>query len=75
MKQFSANNILGQLFATQVAIRVIVETHPDRDALAKVIDEEIENGISSFLPSSAPDDIVAGLQEAKKILLPPRPAE
>ena len=75
MKQFSANNILGQLFATQAAIRVIVETHPDRDALAKAIDQEIENGITSFLASIAPDDIVAGLQEAKQILLPPKHAD
>ena len=72
MKQYSANNILGQLFATQAAIRVIVATHPNRDALTDEIDQEIENGISSFLASSAPDDIVAGLQEAKRILLPPK---
>lgn len=70
MKKFSANNVLGQLFATQAAIRVIVAGHPDRDALAAEIDREIENGIAAFLASSAPDDIVAGLQEAKRILLP-----
>lgn len=75
MKQFSGNNILGQLFATQAAIRVIVGTHPNREALAMAIDQEIENGISAFLASSAPDDIVAGLQEAKQILLPPAPNE
>jgi fructose-1,6-bisphosphatase/inositol monophosphatase family enzyme len=71
MKNFSANNVLGQLFATQAAIRVIVARHPECDALTAEIDREIENGISAFLASSAPDDIVAGLQEAKLILLPP----
>ena len=70
-RKTSAAAILGELLATQAAIRVLIELHPDRATIAKAIADELEHGISSGLQSTAPDDLLSGIQRARAIMLPP----
>ena len=63
--------IMGNLLATQASIRVIIETHPNRDVIAKTIAQELEYGIADVLQTSVPDGMLAGIRQAQAAILPP----
>ncbi|WP_310630790.1 hypothetical protein [Paraburkholderia sp.] len=60
----------GHLLATQAAIRGLILASPDAKIAARAVLDEINKLAAAALPSTLPDALVTGIDDAKQRLLP-----
>lgn len=60
----------GQLAATQIAVRTLLLTHPDREAAIQATSQELDRWATAYLYSQATEATVEGFANARKKLFP-----
>lgn len=68
-KIVSQEDLLGQLAALTIAVRVIFNTHPNPAAAAARFHDEYEQAFARALPRAFPEDFVTGMQKVRAMIL------
>lgn len=63
-------NIEGQLAASQIAVRALLLTHPDRIAATETMTRELDRWATAYTYSQAADVTIDGFAAARKKLFP-----
>lgn len=62
--------LAGELLATQIAVRILLLSSGRAEALAALIERKLDEWRDRLMFMPAPEDYLAGIEAAKKRLLP-----